>query len=174
MKPLQLACLLILACGFPGPGDIWAASRPQPPAMTPEEKVLASDYVVVGAVVDIICVERRPGTPRAVEIDQKRCNDDWAQGAHWVVRIDRLLCSKMPESPYVFVRIEPATELRTVRQQREHYFARNTVFFLQQVAAPDGTEVYWFAKGRRIAFPQAASTLTELAPVLARHKHCGG
>ncbi len=173
MKSL-LASLLLAACGLFEAAGAGAASRPQPPAMTPEEKVLASDYVVVGAVVDIICVERRPGTPRAVEIDQKLCNDDWAQGAHWVVRIDRLLCSRLPQDPYVFVRLEPATELRTVRQQREHYLARGTVFFLQEVAGRDGTAVYWFAKGRRIAFPQAASTLTELAPVLARHQHCGG
>ena len=174
MKPLQLACLWVVACGFLGPEGVCAASRPQPSALTPEEKVLASDYVVVGAVVGIICVERRHGTPGAVEIDQKRCNDDWARGAHWILRIDRLLCSRLPQDPYRYVRIHPATELRTVRQQREHYFARDTVFFLQRVAGRDDTDVYRFAKGRRVAFPQAASTLTELAPVLGRHKHCGG
>jgi hypothetical protein len=170
---LLLASLLMAACGCFEAAGAGAASRPQPPAMTPEEKVLASDFVVVGSVVDIICVEKRPGTPRDVEIDQKRCNDDWARGAHWVARLDRLLCSKLPQEPYVFVRIEPATELRTVRQQREHYLGRGTIFFLQEVADRDGTAVYRFAMGRRIAFPQAASTLTELAPVLARHRHCG-
>lgn len=174
MRPALFSWLAVLACAFAWSSG--ASSVPRPAPLTSEEKVLASDYVVVGTVVRIICIERDRAGRRVLEFDDPRCNDDWARSTHWIVRVQRLLCRKAGPDPHVFVRINPATELRTVRQQRQRYVGKQTIFFLARPSIRKGkdfdAEILQFAKGRRIAFPQPASTLNTLAPAL--EKHCPG
>ena len=142
--------------------------------MSIDEKVIASDYVIVGKVIRIICRQYDTARRRVIDIEDDRCNDEWSKSTDWVIEADALLCGKAPPDPHVLLRITPATELRTVGRQRRHYLGNKMIFFLGRIPATRraGTtvEALSFARGRRIAFPQALSTLDKLTPAL--NKHC--
>ncbi len=137
-----------------------------------EEKVAASDYVIIGKVIRIICREYDPARHRMRDIEDGRCNDGWSKSTDWIIEADALLCGKAPPDPHVLLRITPATELRTVGRQRRHYEGKKMIFFLRRalVTRRDGStsEALRFAQGRRIAFPQPLSTLHTLAPALEK------
>ena len=172
-RPLQAVFLgCALACSFGTLGASPSAPRP----LSYDEKVLASDYIIVGTVIRIICREYDPVRHRVLDIEDRRCNDAWSKTTDWVIEADVLLCSKTLPDPHVLLRITPATELRTVGRQRRHYAGKKMIFFLRRamLSRRDGStvEVLRFAKGRRTAFPQPLSTLEKLAPAIK--KHCPG
>lgn len=159
-----------LACVTGTPPAAVAAPR----ALSYEEKVLASDYVIIGTVIRIICREYDPARHRVLDVEDERCNDGWSRTTDWVIEAEALLCRKTPPDPHVLLRITPATELCTVGRQRRHYSGRKMIFFLRRalVSRRDGStvEALRFAKGRRTVFPQPLSTLEKLVPAL--NKHC--
>lgn len=162
-----LICALALLIG---------ASRAAPQPLSQDEKVLVSDYIVIGTVIRIICREYIPARHRVIDIEDQRCNDSWSKSTDWVIEAEGLLCRKAPPDPHVLLRITPETQLRTVERQRQHYVGKKMIFFLRRalVSMRDGStmEALRFAKGRRIAFPQPLSTLETLVPALK--KHCPG
>ena len=147
-----------------------AASPPAARALSMEEKVAASDYIIIGKVIRIICREYDPARHRVRDFEDARCNDGWSKSTDWIIEADALLCSKAPPDPHVLLRVTPATELRTVGRQRQHYEGKKMIFFLRRalVTRRDGStiEALRFARGRRIVFPQPLSTLHTLAPAL--------
>jgi hypothetical protein len=167
------ACLVCaLACSSGASG----ASRPAPQPLSNDEKVLASDYIVIGTVIRIICREYKPDRHRVIDIEDQRCNDSWSKSTDWVIEADALLCRKAPPDPHVLLRITPATTLRTVGQQHRHYAGKKMIFFLRRamLIKRDGAtvEALRFAKGRQTVFPQPLSTLEKLVPALK--KYCPG
>ena len=138
-----------------------------------DEKVVASDYIIIGKVIRVICREHDQSGHRVLDIEGDRCNDGWSKSTDWVLEADVLLCSKAPPDPYVLLRITPSTELPTVGRQRRHYQGKKMIFFLRRarLVQRDGSEVesLRFAEGRRVAFPQPLSTLDKLAPALRKH-----
>jgi len=161
---LYLVCAASLALGAAGAPPV--AAQP----LSQEEKVLASDYIVTGAVIRVICREYDPAHHRVLDVEDARCNDSWSKSTDWVIEAENLLCRKAPPDPHVLLRITPSTQLPTVGRQRQHYVGKKMIFFLRraQVTRRDGStvEALRFAKGRRIAFPQPISTLDELLPAL--------
>ena len=142
--------------------------------LSQEEKVLASDYIVTGAVIRVICRDYDPAHHRVVDVEDARCDDSWSKGTDWVIEAENLLCRKAPPDPHVLLRITPSTQLPTVGRQRQHYVGKKMIFFLRRarVTRRDGStvEALHFAEGRRVAFPQPISTLDQLLPAL--NKHC--
>jgi len=149
-----------------------SGSAAQP--LSQEEKVLASDYIVTGTVIRILCREYDPAHHRVLDVEDARCNDSWSKSTDWVIEAENLLCRKRPPDPHVLLRITPSTQLRTVGRQRRHYAGKKMIFFLRRalVSMRDGStvEALRFAKGRRTVFPQPLSTLERLLPAL--NKHC--
>jgi len=139
-----------------------------------DEKVIASDYIIIGTVIRVICREYDKSRHRVLDIETDRCNDAWSKGTDWVIETEALLCGKAPPDPHVLLRITPSTELPTAGRQRQHYQGKTMIFFLrrERLIGRNGTavETLRFAKGRRVAFPQPRSTLEKLAPAL--NKHC--
>jgi len=135
--------------------------------------VLASDYIVTGIVIRIICREYDPAHHRVLDVEDARCNDNWSKSTDWVIEAENLLCRKRPPDPHVLLRITPSTQLRTVGRQRRHYAGKKMIFFLRRalVSMRDGStvEALRFAKGRRTVFPQPLSTLEKLLPALNKH-----
>jgi len=150
-----------------------ATSPPAAKSLSMDEKVIASDYVIIGKVVRVICREYDKRRHRVLDIEDDRCNDSWSKGTDWVIEAEALLCSKALPDPHVLLRITPSTELPTVGRQRRHYEGKKMIFFLRsaRVIRRDGSAVdaLRFAKGRRVAFPQPLSTLEKLAPALKKH-----
>lgn len=64
-----------LACVTGTPPAAVAAPR----ALSYEEKVLASDYVIIGTVIRIICREYDPARHRVLDVEDERCNDGWSR-----------------------------------------------------------------------------------------------
>lgn len=161
---LYLVCAASLALGAAGAPPV--AAQP----LSQEEKVLASDYIVTGAVIRVICREYDPAHHRVLDVEDARCNDSWSKSTDWVIEAENLLCRKAPPDPHVLLRITPSTQLPTVGRQRQHYVGKKMIFFLRRarVTRRDGStvEALRFAKGRRIAFPQPISTLDQLLPAL--------
>ena len=152
---------------------MFSAAGASPVAAQPlsqEEKVLASDYIVTGAVIRVICREYDPAHHRVLDVEDARCNDSWSKSTDWVIEAENLLCRKAPPDPHVLLRITPSTQLPTVGRQRRHYVGKKMIFFLRRarVTRHDGStvEALRFAKGRRIVFPQPISTLDRLLPAL--------
>lgn len=161
---LYLVGAASLALGAAGAPPV--AAQP----LSQEEKVLASDYIVTGAVIRVICREYDPAHHRVLDVEDARCNDSWSKSTDWVIEAENLLCRKAPPDPHVLLRITPSTQLPTVGRQRQHYVGKKMIFFLRRarVTRRDGStvEALRFAKGRRIAFPQPISTLDQLLPAL--------
>ena len=161
---LSLVCAASLALGAAGASPV--AEQP----LSQEEKVQASDYIVTGAVIRIICREYDPAHHRVLDVEDARCDDSWSKSTDWVIEAENLLCRKAPPDPHVLLRITPSTQLPTVGRQRQHYVGKKMIFFLRRalVTRHDGStvEALRFAEGRRIAFPQPISTLDRLLPAL--------
>ena len=172
LNPIYLGCAALLLCAL-CPPRLLAASPSAAGSLSIEEKVVASDYIIVGKVIRIICREYDASRHRVLDVEDHRCNDGWSKSTDWVIEADALLCSKAPPDPDVLLRITPATQLRTLGRQRRHYAEKKMIFFLRraQVVRRDGSavEALRFARGRRIAFPQPLSTLEKLAPALKKH-----
>jgi len=174
MKSKLFHCAVYLVCVAAGAlsaaGGLRAAAGP----LSQEEKVLASDYIVTGTVIRIICREYNPARHRVLDVEDARCNDSWEKTTDWVIEADNLLCRKAPPDPHVLLRITPSTQLPTVGRQREHYLDKKMIFFLRRalVTRRDGStvEALRFAEGRQTVFPQPVSTLDALLPAL--NKHC--
>ena len=172
LSSIYLGCAALLLYAL-CPAKLLAASPSAAGPLSIEEKVTASDYIIVGKVIRIICREYDASRHRVLDIEDGRCNDGWAKSTDWVIEADALLCRKAPPDPNVLLRITPATQLRTVGRQRRHYAGKKMIFFLRraQVIRRDGSavEALRFAGGRRIAYPQPLSTLEQLAPALKKH-----
>ncbi len=170
-KLFYCAAGLIWALGWPS--GAWGATRPASQPLSNGEKVIASDYIVIGTVIRIICREYKPDLHRVFDIEDERCNDSWSKTTDWVIKAEALLCRKAPPDPHVLLRLTPATQLHTVARQREHYMGKKMIFFLRRalVSRRDGStvEALRFAKGRQTAFPQPLSTLEKLIPAIQKH-----
>ena len=64
-----------------------------------DEKVVASDYIIIGKVIRVICREYDQRGHRVLDIEGDRCNDGWSKSTDWVLEADVLLCSKAPPDP---------------------------------------------------------------------------
>jgi hypothetical protein len=166
------ATIFAVAISVAGPAS-WARVPPPPPPLTNEERVIQSEYVVVGEAQRLVYVETDPKVKFGqLEFDSDSPSAPPHRRALIEVKIIDVLCRK-ESAPSGVIKVYLPGDSKSASLRRSLYLDKQLIYFLRRFEVQTVAEKefrYWFIRGPRDSgAPIGTDQLVNLQPHIDKH-----